>query len=47
MSIEMANLTYSISIKGINVLLNIRCRRVRDHMVVGFTTTCAISGYHH
>jgi hypothetical protein len=22
-------------------------RRVRDHMVVGFTTTCAISAYHH
>ena len=50
MSIEIANLTYSISIisiKGTNVLLNVRCRRVRDHMVVGFTTTCAISAYHH
>ena len=22
-------------------------RRSRDHMVVGFTTTCAISAYHH
>jgi hypothetical protein len=22
-------------------------RRGRDHMVVGFTTTCAISDYHH
>jgi hypothetical protein len=22
-------------------------RRGRDHMVVGFTTTCAISVYHH
>jgi hypothetical protein len=21
--------------------------RGRDHMVVGFTTTCAISAYHH
>jgi hypothetical protein len=21
--------------------------RVRDHIVVGFTTTCAISAYHH
>jgi len=26
---------------------NIRCRRVRDRMVVGFTTTYAISAYHH
>jgi len=25
----------------------IRCRRVRDRMVVGFTTTYAISAYHH
>ena len=23
------------------------CRRGRDRMVVGFTTTCAISAYHH
>ena len=22
-------------------------RRDRDHMVVGFTTTCAINAYHH
>jgi len=28
------------------VLLNSRGRRGRDHMVVGFTTTCAISAYH-
>jgi len=27
--------------------LNIRGRRGRDHMVVGFTTTCAISAYPH
>ena len=27
--------------------LNFRGRRGRDHMVVGFTTTCAISIYHH
>ena len=26
---------------------NIRGRRGRDRMVVGFTTTCAISVYHH
>ena len=25
----------------------IRDRRGRDRMVVGFTTTCAISAYHH
>ena len=25
----------------------IRGRRGRDHMVVGFKTTCAISAYHH
>jgi len=24
-----------------------RGRRSRDHMVVGFTTTCAIRAYHH
>jgi len=24
-----------------------RCCRDRDRMVVGFTTTCAISSYHH
>ena len=24
-----------------------QCRRGHDHMVVGFTTTCAISAYHH
>ena len=24
-----------------------RCRRGRDHMVVGFKTTCTISAYHH
>jgi len=23
------------------------CRRGRDRIVVGFTTTCAISAYHH
>jgi hypothetical protein len=38
---------YYFSIKDTNVLLNVRCRRVRDHMVVGFTTTSAISAYHH
>jgi len=26
---------------------NVGGRRGRDHMVVGFTTTCAISAYHH
>jgi hypothetical protein len=26
---------------------NILGRRGRDHMVVGFTTTCAMSTYHH
>jgi len=25
----------------------IQCRRGRDRMVVGFTTTCAISAYHY
>ena len=28
-------------------LINSRGRRGRDRMVVGFTTTCAISAYHH
>jgi len=27
--------------------MNNRGRRGRDCMVVGFTTTCAISSYHH
>jgi len=26
---------------------HVGCRRGRDRMVVGFTTTCAISAYHH
>ena len=25
----------------------VKSHRGRDHMVVGFTTTCAISAYHH
>jgi hypothetical protein len=29
------------------ILSLIRGRRGRDRMVVGFTTTCAISAYHH
>jgi sterol desaturase/sphingolipid hydroxylase (fatty acid hydroxylase superfamily) len=28
-------------------LLLILCHCGHDHMVVGFTTTCAISAYHH
>jgi len=28
-------------------LVKMRGCRGRDHMVVGFTTTCAISAYHH
>jgi len=28
-------------------LSTVRGRRGRDHMVIGFTTTCAISAYHH
>jgi len=28
-------------------LLNSQGRRGHDHMVVGFTTSCAISAYHH
>jgi hypothetical protein len=28
-------------------LINKEGRRGRDRMVVGFTTTCAISAYHH
>jgi len=28
-------------------LINFRYRRRRDRMVVGFTTTCAISTYYH
>jgi len=31
----------------VNQLLLSGGRRGRDHMVVGFTTTCVISAYHH
>jgi len=27
--------------------MEMKGRRGRDHMVVGFTTTCTISAYHH
>jgi len=30
-----------------NNTMQIRGRRCLDRMVVGFTTTCAISAYHH
>jgi hypothetical protein len=30
-----------------DVVFTVRCRRGRDGMVVGFTTTCLISAYHH
>ena len=29
------------------LLCSVTCRDRRDRMVVGFTTTCAISTYHH
>ena len=32
---------------GCNGIIVYRTRGHRDHMVVGFTTTCAISAYHH
>ena len=38
---------HSILFSFIFVLNTSRGRRDRDHMVVGFTTTCVISAYHH
>jgi hypothetical protein len=34
-----------MSVRQFNIIL--RGRRGREHMVVGFRTTCAISPYHH
>ena len=49
------NLTLTLILEGAYCLLcimllyqsDIRCRRGRERMVVGFTTTYAISAYHH
>jgi hypothetical protein len=38
---------FNITETIIYIRYNIRGRRGRDSMVVGFTTTCAISTYHH
>jgi hypothetical protein len=39
---------YSVShLNVIYILLKVRSRRCHVCMVVGFTTTCAISAYHH
>ena len=40
-------LTISFNISYGHNIIYIRGRRGRDRMVVGFTTTCAISAYHH
>jgi hypothetical protein len=36
-----------LSIPNSLIKKSMRARRGRDGMVVGFTTTCAISDYHH
>ena len=44
----MTKYTNSENVKSVyNVNVFLRGRRGRDRMVVGFTTTCAISTYHH
>jgi len=37
----------SKSMSSPTFIVPIRGRRGRDHMIVGFTTTCAINAYHH
>ena len=39
--------TFPLSFVITDEIYSARDRRGRDHMVVGFTTTCAISAYHH
>jgi hypothetical protein len=39
--------TFPLSFVITDEIYSARDRRSRDHMVVGFTTTCAISAYHH
>jgi hypothetical protein len=38
---------YIFLILHVNTLISIKGRHGRDHMVVGFTTTYAISAYRH
>jgi len=45
--LALINCHYSYTAHCILVLTNPRNRRGRDRMVVGFTTTYAISAYHH
>jgi len=49
-SIQQKILYFQVWIKGtlhFTVSMNMRGRRGRDRMVVGFTTTFAINAYHH
>jgi len=43
--LELKNISDSLIQSAIQYIHMVR--RGRDRMVVGFTTTCAISGYHH